>query len=126
MHTLRYTSSLSSVLRMRCASAQHALRPASLTLRRTIISESSAIPLLHIRPEQSFYTCAPAKRYTSDHEVITFDDERGVGTVSITDYAQKSLGDVVFVELPQAGTKIEQGGESLVGIRCPRPVPPGI
>jgi len=44
--------------------------------------------------------------------VIAFDDERGVGTVSITDYAQKSLGDVVFVELPEAGTTIEQGGES--------------
>jgi len=41
--------------------------------------------------------------------VIAFDDERGVGTVSITDYAQKSLGDVVFVELPEAGTTIEQG-----------------
>ena len=44
--------------------------------------------------------------------MIAFDDERGVGTVSITDYAQKSLGDVVFVELPEAGTTIEQGGES--------------
>jgi len=87
MHSLRYTSSLSSALRMRHASAQHALRPASLSLRRTIIT----------------------KRYTPDHEVIAFDDERGVGTVAITDYAQKSLGDVVFVELPHAGTTIEQG-----------------
>jgi glycine cleavage system H protein len=43
--------------------------------------------------------------------LITFDDERGVGTVSITEYAQKSLGDVVFVELPEKGTTIEQGGE---------------
>lgn len=43
--------------------------------------------------------------------MIAFDDERGVGTVSITDYAQKSLGDVVFVELPEKGTTIEQGGE---------------
>jgi Glycine cleavage H-protein len=87
-------------------------------------------PLLHIRPEQSFYACAPAKRYTPDHEVITFDDERGAGTVSITDYAQKSLGDVVFVELPQAGTTIEQGGESLVGFPpktvVPRPNLPRI
>ena len=44
--------------------------------------------------------------------MIKFDDETGVGTVSITDYAQKSLGDVVFVELPEKGAKIEQGGES--------------
>ena len=43
--------------------------------------------------------------------MIAFDDERGVGTVSITDYAQKSLGDVVFVELPEKGTTIDQGGE---------------
>jgi glycine cleavage system H protein len=53
----------------------------------------------------------PAKRYTPDHELIKFDDETGIGTVSITDYAQKSLGDVVFVELPDAGATLEQGGE---------------
>ena len=57
----------------------------------------------------------PAKRYTTDHELIKFDDERGIGTVSITDYAQKSLGDVVFVELPEKGKTIEQGGESSIG-----------
>ncbi|KAF8271392.1 glycine cleavage H-protein [Lactarius quietus] len=51
----------------------------------------------------------PAKLYTPDHEVIKFDDETGVGTVSITDYAQKSLGDVVFVELPEKGATVEQG-----------------
>ncbi len=56
--------------------------------------------------------CRPAKLYTPEHEVIKFDDETGVGTVSITDYAQKSLGDVVFVELPEKGATIEQGGES--------------
>ena len=44
--------------------------------------------------------------------MIKFDDETGLGTVSITDYAQKSLGDVVFVELPEKGVKVEQGGES--------------
>lgn len=55
----------------------------------------------------------PAKLYTPEHEVIKFDDETGVGTVSITDYAQKSLGDVVFVELPEKGATIEQGGKSL-------------
>lgn len=79
-------------------------------------------PLLHIAGIIILCLC-PAKRYTPDHEVITFDDNRGVGTVSITDYAQKSLGDVVFVELPQAGTTIEQGGESLVGIPPIKVVP---
>jgi len=43
--------------------------------------------------------------------VIKYDDESGVGTVSITDYAQKSLGDVVFVELPESGVTIQQGGQ---------------
>jgi len=37
--------------------------------------------------------------------------ESDVGTVGITDYAQKELGDVVFVELPQVGTQLEQGDE---------------
>ena len=32
------------------------------------------------------------------------------GTVHITDYAQSSLGDVVFVELPTEGTEVSQGG----------------
>jgi glycine cleavage system H lipoate-binding protein len=58
--------------------------------------------------------------------VITFDDERGVGTVSITDYAQKSLGDVVFVELPQADTEIEQGGESSLRTPLKKIIPPFI
>lgn len=53
----------------------------------------------------------PAKRYTQDHEVIKYDDESGVGTVTITDYAQKSLGDVVFVELPERGATVLQGGQ---------------
>jgi glycine cleavage system H protein len=58
------------------------------------------------------FTSVPAKRYTPDHEMIKFDDESGIGTVSITDYAQKSLGDVVFVELPETGTAIKQGGKN--------------
>lgn len=65
----------------------------------------------------------PAKLYTPEHEVIKFDDETGVGTVSITDYAQKSLGDVVFVELPDKGATIEQGGESLSFV-CLKPACP--
>jgi glycine cleavage system H lipoate-binding protein len=51
-----------------------------------------------------------AKRYTADHESIAFDRSTGVGTVSITDHAQSSLGDVVFVELPSVGLKVGKGG----------------
>ena len=53
-----------------------------------------------------------AKRYTEDHEAVAFDDSNGVGVVSITDYAQSSLGDVVFVELPSVGTEVKKGGQS--------------
>ncbi len=46
-------------------------------------------------------------RYTNDHEWILVED--GTGTVGITDHAQDELGDVVYVELPEVGTKLEAG-----------------
>jgi glycine cleavage system H protein len=46
-------------------------------------------------------------RYTQDHEWINL--EGSMGTIGITDYAQQELGDVVFVELPAAGTKVKAG-----------------
>jgi glycine cleavage system H protein len=49
------------------------------------------------------------QKYTEDHELVKFNDESGVGIVTITEYAQKSLGDVVFVELPSVGTEVKQG-----------------
>lgn len=51
-----------------------------------------------------------AHRYTKDHELVKFDDDTRIGTISITNYAQSSLGDVVFVELPAEGSKVTQGG----------------
>jgi glycine cleavage system H protein len=48
-------------------------------------------------------------RYAKSHEYVHV--EGGVGTVGITDYAQKELGDVVFVELPPVGTQLEAGDE---------------
>lgn len=51
-----------------------------------------------------------ALRFTKDHELLKYDDETKIGTISVTDYAQKSLGDVVFVELPAKGTSVAQGG----------------
>ena len=49
----------------------------------------------------------PQYRYTKDHEWM--DVKGGVATIGITDYAQHALGDVVFVELPKVGSKIETG-----------------
>jgi glycine cleavage system H protein len=46
-------------------------------------------------------------RYTKEHEWIQI--ESNVGTVGITDYAQNSLGDIVFVDLPKVGDSIEAG-----------------
>jgi glycine cleavage system H protein len=44
------------------------------------------------------------RKYTKEHEWITAD-----GTVGITHYAQESLGDIVFVDLPKVGTEITAG-----------------
>ncbi|MGB8325107.1 MAG: glycine cleavage system protein GcvH [Candidatus Acidiferrum sp.] len=46
-------------------------------------------------------------RYTKEHEWI--DAKNDSATIGITDYAQHELGDVVFVEVPAAGTKITAG-----------------
>jgi glycine cleavage system H protein len=46
-------------------------------------------------------------RYTKEHEWINVAGT--TGTVGITDYAQGTLGDIVFVELPKVGTAVERG-----------------
>jgi glycine cleavage system H protein len=51
-------------------------------------------------------------RFTDQHEWVRV--ENGVGTVGITKYAADSLGDVVYVELPSAGKKLNPGGEAAV------------
>ena len=48
-------------------------------------------------------------KYAKSHEYVHV--EGGIGTIGITDYAQKELGDVVFVELPQVGSQLEQNEE---------------
>ncbi|TRD00445.1 glycine cleavage system protein GcvH [Mesorhizobium sp. WSM4303] len=54
-----------------------------------------------------------AKTYfTQDHEWLSV--ESGIATVGITDYAQEQLGDLVFVELPQVGTKLSKGDTAVV------------
>jgi len=46
-------------------------------------------------------------RYTKEHEWVEVKGD--LATIGITDYAQHELGDVVFVELPKPGAKIETG-----------------
>ena len=45
--------------------------------------------------------------YTKDHEWLSVEGD--IGTVGLTDHAQKELGDVVFVELPEPGKMLESG-----------------
>jgi len=46
-------------------------------------------------------------RYTKEHEWVLLEGQQA--TVGITDYAQKQLGDIVFVELPQPGATVDAG-----------------
>jgi glycine cleavage system H protein len=53
-----------------------------------------------------------ALRFTKDHEWIRIEGDLAV--VGITDYAQSQLGDVVYVELPEIGRRVEKGKEAAV------------
>ena len=49
------------------------------------------------------------KKYTKEHEWVFLENE--VATVGITNYAQESLGDIVFIELPDTGKSIKIGDQ---------------
>ena len=51
-------------------------------------------------------------RFTKDHEWVRLEGDLAV--VGITDYAQLQLGDVVYVELPEIGRRVERGKEAAV------------
>ncbi|KAJ3976984.1 glycine dehydrogenase [Lentinula raphanica] len=83
-------------------------------LKRTLAS-SNPLRRCYANPSPRAFSQPPfrvrtivTKRYTAEHECVAFDDETGIGSISITDHAQSSLGDVVFVELPQVGTEVSQ------------------
>jgi len=46
-------------------------------------------------------------KYTKEHEWVKVNGD--TGTIGITDYAQQSLGDIVFVDLPKSGTELTAG-----------------
>jgi glycine cleavage system H protein len=48
-----------------------------------------------------------ARKYSKDHEWVEVDGD--IGTIGITDHAQQQLGDVVFVEVPEAGRRVSAG-----------------
>ena len=49
------------------------------------------------------------KKYSKEHEWVYLENE--VATVGITNYAQESLGDIVFIELPETGKSIKIGDQ---------------
>ena len=53
-----------------------------------------------------------SRYFTTEHEWIEVDGDSA--TVGITDYAQSQLGDIVFVEVPGAGTSVSKGGDAAV------------
>ncbi|GAA6029456.1 hypothetical protein JCM8097_003688 [Rhodosporidiobolus ruineniae] len=77
-----------------------AIRPAAL--------RAIARPVPVARP---FLRTLVSKRYTPEHEWVSYDDSTGLGTIGITEYAQKTLGDVVYIELPAKGTHVAAGEE---------------
>jgi glycine cleavage system H protein len=51
-------------------------------------------------------------KYSKDHEWIKVEGD--TATIGITEHAQEQLGDVVFVDLPKVGKKVEKGGDAAV------------
>jgi len=62
-------------------------------------------------PGRSFFarSAVYVKKYTEDHEWIELDAGSTIGTIGITEYAAKALGDVVYVELPELGLDVSKG-----------------
>ena len=52
------------------------------------------------------------KKYSKDHEWIELNED--IATIGITNHAQESLGDIVFIELPEIGKKVNSGEEVCV------------
>nr|OQO26261.1 hypothetical protein B0A51_07155 [Rachicladosporium sp. CCFEE 5018] len=66
---------------------------------------------LHAQSTRSFTGSSRilAKRYTEDHEWIELSDDKKTGTIGISTYAAKALGDVVYVELPTTDLEVSAG-----------------
>jgi len=85
--------------------ARSALRPANYTPSPVL---RAWFPLFDPNSSARFIV---TKRYTKEHEWVSLDSDTSVATISITQHASASLGDVVFVELPQIGKDIKAGDQ---------------
>lgn len=89
------------------------LRTACFSSLRAAVRATPA----RVAPIRSFQTSSVSAAiktlYTAEHEWIRFDDETNKGVLGITDHAQNSLGDVVYLELPAPGLEVSKGGTYL-------------
>ncbi|KAJ8327345.1 glycine cleavage system H-protein subunit [Batrachochytrium dendrobatidis] len=86
-----------SITVARCVAASTAFRcPSSLRIAPMALSQSLSQTL------RSYST----RKYTADHEWVKVDGK--VATIGISEYAQKALGDVVYVEVPEVGSLLKR------------------
>ncbi|KAL9976339.1 hypothetical protein ACROYT_G013629 [Oculina patagonica] len=76
----------------------------NLSSKRAVLCSSNfqSKRLLHVARQ-----LLAERKYTEKHEWISV--ENGIGTVGVTDYAQRQLGDIVYVQLPDTGDNVSEG-----------------
>jgi len=88
------------------------LHASSLSSARLVCLKSFAASTPSVRIATRGFSSShqlEAKRYTNSHEWIELSEDGKTGTVGISAYAAKSLGDVVFVELPDGELELKAG-----------------
>ncbi|WFD45228.1 glycine cleavage system H-protein subunit [Malassezia psittaci] len=94
-----------------------AIRCAVPTIRSAATAMPRPMPRMASRmmPVRSFQTsrvgAAIKTLYTVEHEWVRYDDESNIGTIGITNHAQDSLGDVVYIELPPLELEAARGDQ---------------
>lgn len=53
-------------------------------------------------------------KFTESHEWVELNSDNGIATVGVSNYAQKELGEIVYVELPEVGKEVKAGAEAAV------------
>ena len=94
-----------------------AIRTAVPTMRGVATAMPRSMPRMAPRmmPVRSFQTsrigAAIKTLYTVEHEWVRYDDQSNIGTIGITNHAQDSLGDVVYIELPPVDLEAARGDQ---------------